>query len=292
MDQIRKVIPRIDSTQADSSTSLTRHRCGIRSLLVTPLTPPPPSFRVVRGPGHSPGRPLHPATSEKFSTGKKKKVYKGAGILRPILGTQTVFWPLTPPPHSLRSTLDRMTRNDKRFHDQCQCRRVGEAKLCKQFGCHTTKTDLEFFEVCHGHLKDGWVILQCIEQHRFEVYGLISIVRMQLGADEVGEPMREAAKGTGEGQRTGSPWHVEGQNAAGCATRMGGAAWKANLLGSSDLFQFNHGPPYISHLEMHSFCTKLPMHPAHHRPVHLLPVAPPTSATSDVSLPTLCASTR
>ena len=52
---------------------------------------------LVWGPGQ-PGRPPHPPHIRKIFLRRKMKFIKGAGNLRPILGTQTFFWPLTHPP--------------------------------------------------------------------------------------------------------------------------------------------------------------------------------------------------
>ena len=61
-----------------------------------PTKRPSPEVKVPGGGGGllaSAGRPTHP---RKFSPRKKMKFIKGAGNLRPILGTHA-FWPLTPP---------------------------------------------------------------------------------------------------------------------------------------------------------------------------------------------------
>ena len=47
------------------------------------------------GPWPAPGRP--PTPYQKFFLQQKMKFIEGAGNLRPIVGTQTFFWPLTPP---------------------------------------------------------------------------------------------------------------------------------------------------------------------------------------------------
>ena len=64
--------------------------------------PPPPGGRGggCLGPWPAPADPApHPPTHIRNSLLRQKmKFIKGAGVSRPVLGTQTLFWPLTPPP--------------------------------------------------------------------------------------------------------------------------------------------------------------------------------------------------
>ena len=61
------------------------------------IAPGPPGVggKGVFGALDSPDRPTHPHHMSKIFLRHKMKFIKGAGNLRPILGTQTFFWPLT-----------------------------------------------------------------------------------------------------------------------------------------------------------------------------------------------------
>ena len=81
---------------------------------------------VVWGPGQP--RPTHrPTHIRKFFLRQKMKFIKGAGNLKPILGTETFFWPLTHPPTPPLFFLSRRSLVD--FSSLIPCR--GLAGRCR-----------------------------------------------------------------------------------------------------------------------------------------------------------------